>query len=441
MKKVLATLLAVLLLTCVFATVAMADTVYTMGWNSGNVYVGKEQPKKCPWKDRFIEEEWKNKGSVTIKVRENGKTVEYNATKWSARCAACDAYYWNIYEGWHWGECRSDHMFTIYVLGEHTHQWDEGKVTTPATCTTEGVKTFKCTVKGCTETKTEPIAAQGHDFTKEDTAAKYLKTAGNCVDEAEYYKSCSRCSESSKGHNGEATFNGDKDLTKHPTDKLEANQDCCESHEDSNCTKHGTRCTACGHFVESTLVGHTFGDWETVTEATETTDGLKKRTCVCGHFETETILATGHTHVTGKLVEAVEPSCNTPGNIAYRECETCHQRFAGDDVDCTTPLEISTVIGDLGGHDFANAEWAVDGEEHVRYCQRTNCDGTTGNRQAHDPEWNKWAMEVVNGKSTQHMRECQYYGCNIVDRKDHELVFYRSTDSQARLQGLFLFGD
>lgn len=40
-----------------------------------------------------------------------------------------------------------------------SHEWNEGTVTTPATCTTEGVMTFTCTVDGCGKTKTEPIPA------------------------------------------------------------------------------------------------------------------------------------------------------------------------------------------------------------------------------------------------------------------------------------------
>ena len=40
------------------------------------------------------------------------------------------------------------------------HAWDEGVVTTPATCTTAGVKTFTCA--NCNETKTEDIPATGH---------------------------------------------------------------------------------------------------------------------------------------------------------------------------------------------------------------------------------------------------------------------------------------
>lgn len=60
--------------------------------------------------------------------------------------------------------------FSLLVLltscEQHVHTWDNGTVTTAATCTTEGVKTFKCT--GCDETKTESIPkVANHSF---DTA-------------------------------------------------------------------------------------------------------------------------------------------------------------------------------------------------------------------------------------------------------------------------------
>ena len=42
------------------------------------------------------------------------------------------------------------------------HTWDKGIVTTEATCTEDGVKTYTCTV--CGETKTEAIAATGHNY-------------------------------------------------------------------------------------------------------------------------------------------------------------------------------------------------------------------------------------------------------------------------------------
>ena len=61
------------------------------------------------------------------------------------------------------------------------HTWDDGVVTTPATCEKEGVKTYTC--KTCGETKTEVIPATGHKFgdyevTKEATCTEDgVKTA------------------------------------------------------------------------------------------------------------------------------------------------------------------------------------------------------------------------------------------------------------------------
>lgn len=43
------------------------------------------------------------------------------------------------------------------VVGCTSHIWDDGEVTTPASCKAEGVKTFTCTNHGCGATKTEPI--------------------------------------------------------------------------------------------------------------------------------------------------------------------------------------------------------------------------------------------------------------------------------------------
>ena len=50
----------------------------------------------------------------------------------------------------------------IYTPPAHTHTWNEGVVTTPATCTEAGVKTYTCTV--CGATKTEAIEASGHKW-------------------------------------------------------------------------------------------------------------------------------------------------------------------------------------------------------------------------------------------------------------------------------------
>ena len=56
--------------------------------------------------------------------------------------------------------------------------------------------------------------------------------------------------------------------------------------------EHWRECTVCGKITDK--AAHTWGDWTVVTEATDTTDGLRERVCtVCGHKVQEIIPATG----------------------------------------------------------------------------------------------------------------------------------------------------
>ena len=67
---------------------------------------------------------------------------------------------------------------------------------------------------------------------------------------------------------------------------------------------------------------HTFGDWVTVTEATEDAEGVKERSCSCGYKETAKIEKLAHTiHVKGTGTR-VEPTCEGKGSITYK-CTKC----------------------------------------------------------------------------------------------------------------------
>ena len=63
-------------------------------------------------------------------------------------------------------------MFTSCDEPKHEHTWNEGEVTTKATCTEKGIKTYTCTA--CQETKTEEIPAIGHDEKIEIVEPGYL---------------------------------------------------------------------------------------------------------------------------------------------------------------------------------------------------------------------------------------------------------------------------
>ena len=67
------------------------------------------------------------------------------------------------------------------------HDWDNGKVTTPATCTKDGVRTYTCK-RDSSHTYTEAIAATGHDYTEKvvlptcESDGYTIFTCNNCGD-------------------------------------------------------------------------------------------------------------------------------------------------------------------------------------------------------------------------------------------------------------------
>ena len=109
--------------------------------------------------------------TVTVVDCKHDGTINYVEAK-TATCTATG----NI-EYWECAKC-------------HTKWSDAGKTTVVTNVTTDKVP---------------------HQFTKEVKDAKTLKTAGNCMTEAVYYKSCSVCGEVSKTD----TFKGEKDANKH----------------------------------------------------------------------------------------------------------------------------------------------------------------------------------------------------------------------------------
>ena len=159
------------------------------------------------------------------------------------------------------------------VCTDHTHAFGAWTVTTPATCTADGVETRSC---ACGETETRAIPATGHTF-----GDWTVTTPATCTTDGVETRSCA-CGETetrtipATGH----TF-GDWTVTTPAT-----------------CTADGveTRTCACGETETRAIpaTGHTFGDWTVTTPATCTTDGVETRSCACGETETRAIPATGH---------------------------------------------------------------------------------------------------------------------------------------------------
>ena len=181
---------------------------------------------------------------------------------------------------------------------EGTHTWDEGKVTTPATCTTDGEKTYTC--KACSATKKETIPATGHAWDTEWSK-----------DNDHHWHECN---------------NANCDAVK---DKAEHSWDDGEVTTSPTCTAAGVKtytCTACSATKTEPVpaTGHTPGAAvrENIVAATCTTAGSYDEVVYCMACRNEvsrtqkTIDKLAHDYDTTKWVKADE-------NQHGHKCKNC----------------------------------------------------------------------------------------------------------------------
>ena len=116
-------------------------------------------------------------------------------------------------------EYNDDHLYEEpgTALG-HLWSWtSNGNGTHTRTCQRENCNATEtdtcsggeatCTAKAiCEVCKSEYGTLKAHDFTAETAEEQYLKSGSSCTEKAVYYKSCTVCGLSSKGTDGEATF-------------------------------------------------------------------------------------------------------------------------------------------------------------------------------------------------------------------------------------------
>ena len=156
----------------------------------------------------------------------------------------------------------------------HEHNWDAGKVTTAATCTTDGVKTYTCSI--CGETKTETIKATGHDVELQNAVEATCQQEGYTGD-----KVCKTCG---------ATLEKGTTIA-----KKDHSWDAGKVTTEVTCTTDGVKtytCSVCKTTKTETIkaTGHKMSEWKTVTVATTQKEGKQERTCTaCDYKETKSI--------------------------------------------------------------------------------------------------------------------------------------------------------
>ncbi|MBE7086519.1 MAG: hypothetical protein E7366_05165, partial [Clostridiales bacterium] len=173
---------------------------------------------------------------------------------------------------------------------------------TEATCTQDGVTTYKCSHEGCTETKSETTKeALGHEWNSGEVTTKATcETAGVTT-----YSCKNGCGETK-------TETGVK--ANHNVSKVEAVA--------ATCTKDGNiqyyTCEDCGGYFKNQAATEAIAQSATVIEA-------------IGHG--------GAIHHT-----SLAPTCTTVGNIEYWECEKCNNFFQTEELEEPILDETSVTI-------------------------------------------------------------------------------------------------
>ena len=231
----------------------------------------------------LVEKEVENATTHTKECKVCGMTEEETHDKWPGDYPI----EWTSNDDYHW------HQFACgTIMDKAAHTWDAGVVTTPATCTKAGVKTFTCTECQATKTETIPVIAHKYEWKH---------------DETNHWQECSVC----------------HDII----DKAEHTYASHKCEDTATCTKAG-----CGYVKPAGQ--HSWNDGEVTTPATCTTDGVKTYTCkVCSETKTEPIKASGHSLT---KVEAVAATCTEGGNNEYYTCSVCKKVFKADKITETT---------------------------------------------------------------------------------------------------------
>ena len=198
----------------------------------------------------------------------------------------------------------------------HQHVWGDGEITTEATCTENGIRTYICE---CGLSKTEPIASTGHADEDENFSCD---TCGAPIDHVHVWGEGEVTTPATCTEDGVKTY-----TCKCGETKTEAVESTGHVDEDENFS-----CDTCGAPIDHV---HVWGEGEIITPATCTEDGIKTYTCKCGETKTEAVESTGHvdedenlscdicgtpiehTHVWGKGKVTTPANCGEDGIMTY----------------------------------------------------------------------------------------------------------------------------
>ena len=184
--------------------------------------------------------------------------------------------------------------------GGHIHEWTDWETTKESTCASEGEQSRFCS---CGTIDTQPITSIEHNY-------ESSVTPPTCISKGYTTHTCAVCNFSYT----DSFINA----TGHDCDAVVISPTC----EERGYTTYTCDCGAI--FVEDYVdaTGHSYGEWQTITETTCTDKGEQKRFCACGAVEAQTIPATGHNYES-----TVTPPTETSNGLIEYTCSACGDNY------------------------------------------------------------------------------------------------------------------
>ena len=416
---------------------------------------------------------------------ETAETIPATCTskeKQKQECTVCHTIRTTINENSHYADhtwTEGNGTVTCTKCGwEHTHRWvEDTSKTVPATCTSEGSKTYYCTadykdydqeVHKCHSTKTEILAKTAHhwvngvctecgathehDWQEQTSLAK----SPTCTEKGSKTYKCSKCGET-KVEEIPATGHTWK-IHQIATNKSECKCSVCGvtkahdlkvvSKDPATCTKKGIIhyvCKDCGKKVrdndpDAPALGHDWknqdgtcsrcnaqhthdwGEWKTTTPADCTTEGEEVRQCnTCGFEATRTLAKTDHQW--GEWNITTEPSCTTEGE-EVRQCEVCQKTE-------TKKLEKTAHVTELVGAKESTCTTAgYSGDEVCKHCHKVIKKGHELALAQH--QWGEWntttqASCTHEGEETRQCKNCQKTESRTLAKTNHQWGEWKTT--------------
>ena len=402
--------------------------------------------------------------------------------KQKQECTVCHTTRTTINENSHYADhtwTEGDGTVTCTKCGwEHTHRWvEDTSKTVPATCTSEGSKTYYCIadykdydqeLHKCHSTKTVTLAKTAHHWVngvctecgathehdwQEQTS---LTKSPTCIKKGSKTYKCSKCGET-KVEEIPATGHTWK-IHQIATNKSECKCSVCGatkahdlkvvSKDPATCTKKGIIhyvCKDCGKKVrdndpDAPALGHdwknqdgtcsrcnaqhthNWGEWKTTTPADCTTEGEEVRQCnTCRFEETRTLAKTDHQW--GEWNITTKPSCTTEGE-EVRQCQNCQKTE-------TKKLEKTAHVTEVVGAKESTCTTAgYSGDEVCKDCHAVVKKGHKLDKTAH--QWSTWktttpASCTHEGEETRQCKNCQETETRKLKKTDHDWSEWKIT--------------